>query len=172
MNQFDRRGPSRPWAAFACLTFLLSACSANETATSSSTSAETNTPVAPSGLELRQLSIESSGRTHHFRVEIAQSPEEQARGLMFRNELAPDSGMLFPFEKEREASFWMKNTVIPLDIVFVRTDGSIESIAAETEPYSLDPIRSGEPVAAVLEIAGGRAAQLGIVPGDIVTWQN
>lgn len=126
---------------------------------------------SPGGLELRPLRIESDGKRHDFTVEMARSPQEQARGLMFRTELAPDAGMLFPFEPAKTASFWMKNTPIPLDIVFIRADGTIESIAAETEPYSLAPVQSGEPVAAVLEIAGGRAAALGIEPGDTVRWQ-
>ena len=72
----------------------------------------------------------------------------------------------------RPASFWMKNTVIPLDMIFVRPDGTIARIAADTVPYSLDPVDSGEPVSAVLEIAGGRAAELGIAEGDKVSWRR
>ena len=105
-------------------------------------------------------------------VEMARTSQQQAKGLMFRTELAPDMGMLFPFPRPKPASFWMKNTVIALDLLFVRSDGTIESIAANAEPYSLDPISSGEPVAAVLELAGGRAAELGLKPGDTVTWRD
>ena len=127
--------------------------------------------LSPAGLKLVPLTIDSGGKRHGFTVEVAQSSQEQAQGLMFRTGLAPDAGMIFPFGTTRPASFWMKNTVIPLDIIFVRADGSVESIAANTVPYSLDPVSSGEPVAAVLELAGGRAAQLGIKPGDIVKWR-
>ena len=101
---------------------------------------------------------------------MAASSLEQARGLMFRKELADNAGMIFPFPEPRMASFWMKNTVIPLDIIFVRADGTIESIAANTEPYSTTPVASGEPVTAVLELRGGLSAQLGIVAGDKVEW--
>lgn len=128
--------------------------------------------LSEAGLRLIPLTISSKGKRHNFTVELAATTEEQARGLMFRTELAPDRGMIFPFTRERMGSFWMKNTVIPLDIIFVRSDGTIESIAANTTPYSLDPVESGEPVAAVLELAGGRAAELAIKPGDKVDWQQ
>ena len=91
-------------------------------------------------------------------------------GLMYRDKLAPDRGMIFPFDPPRDASFWMRNTLIPLDMIFVRADGSIANIAANTVPYSEVPMTSEGPVAAVLEIAGGRAAELGIKPGDKVEW--
>jgi uncharacterized protein len=118
------------------------------------------------------LTIKSQGKTHRFIVEVAGSPEQQERGLMFRKSLPSNGGMIFPMQPARTTSFWMKNTVIPLDMIFIRTDGSIARIAAETIPYSLDPISSGEPVSAVLEIAGGRAATLGIVEDDIVNWKG
>ena len=122
------------------------------------------------GLEQARLTIRSGSREHHFIVEIARTPEEQAQGLMNRQSLAPDRGMLFPMDPPRLASFWMKNTLIPLDIIFIRADGTIASIAANTVPLSLDPVPSGGPVAAVLEIEGGRAAELGIRAGDKVEW--
>ena len=128
--------------------------------------------LSPAGLDLVPLTIKSDGKTHSFTVEMARTSQQQAQGLMFRTELAPDAGMLFPFPSPKPASFWMKNTVISLDLLFVRADGSIESIAANATPYSLDPISSGEPVSAVLELAAGRAAQLGIKPGDTVTWRD
>jgi uncharacterized protein len=89
---------------------------------------------------------------------------------MHRQSLAPDRAMIFPYDPPQPASFWMKNTLIPLDIIFIRPDGTVESIAANTVPLSLEPVRSEEPVAAVLEIAGGRSAELGISPGDKVDW--
>jgi uncharacterized membrane protein (UPF0127 family) len=122
------------------------------------------------GLEQVPLTISSGSRTHRFVVEVARTPEEQQYGLMNRNDLAPDRGLGFPFDPPRDASFWMKNTLIPLDMIFVRADGSIANIAANTAPLSLEPMMSEGPVKAVLEIAGGRAAELGIKPGDKVEW--
>ena len=122
------------------------------------------------GLEQIPLTISSRGRNHRFVVEVAATPEEQAYGLMNRSSLAPDRGMIFPMDPPRDARFWMKNTLIPLDIIFIRPDGTIANIAANTVPMSLDPVPSEGPVKAVLEIAGGRAAELGIAPGDTVNW--
>jgi len=95
---------------------------------------------------------------------------------MYRTDIPADGGMLFaPYPAgggaPREASFWMKNTPTSLDIVFIRADGTIAHIAENTVPLSEDQVRSGEPVAAVLEILGGKAAELGISPGDKVSWQ-
>lgn len=134
-------------------------------------SQQTDAPRSEAGLKQVPLVIRSAQARHDFVVEVAESGAEQAKGLMFRTGLEPDKGMIFPFAEDRIASFWMKNTVIPLDIIFIRRDGTIESIAANTVPYSLAAVRSGEPVATVLEIAAGRAAELGIRPGDTVTWQ-
>lgn len=122
------------------------------------------------GLQQVQLTVTSSTGEHRFTVEVAKTAEEQAMGLMYRNKLAPDRGMVFPFDPPRDASFWMRNTLIPLDMIFVRADGSIANIAANTVPYSEEPVASDGPVKAVLEIAGGRSAELGIKPGDMVKW--
>ena len=89
---------------------------------------------------------------------------------MFRTRMGADEGMLFPFDPPRQASFWMKNTVIPLDIIFIGPDRLVSNIAANATPYSLDPLPSAGTAAAVLEINGGRAAELGIVPGAKVAW--
>lgn len=118
------------------------------------------------------LTIKSAKTTHKFLVEVARTPAEQERGLMFRAHIDPNGGMIFPMDPPRFASFWMKNTVSSLDLLFIRTDGTIARIAADAVPYSLSPIESGEPVAAVLEIAGGRAAELGISEDDKVTWKH
>lgn len=134
------------------------------------TSAEGNAQSAGTRA-LTPLTIESKGKRHAFRVEVARTAEEQSRGLMFRERLDPDRGMIFPLAPPRYASFWMKNTLIPLDMIFVRADGTIASIAENTVPHSLAPVTSDEPVAAVLEIAGGRSAELGIGPDDMVVWQ-
>lgn len=117
------------------------------------------------------LEIKTTKGKLNFRVEIARTPEEQARGLMFRTSLPEFGGMIFPMVPPREASFWMKDTVIPLDIIFIRSDGTIARIAANTIPYDLTPVTSGEPVVAVLEIAGGRAKTLGIAENDRVIWK-
>jgi len=150
--------------------FSLSGCYARtgETATSNQQSEKT---LSEAGLRLVPLSVQTSDAVHDFVVEVAETSSQQARGLMFRTEMPSDKGMIFPFPEDRVASFWMKNTVIPLDIIFIRRDGTIESVAANTTPYSLDSVRSNEPVATVLEIAAGRAAELGIGPGDTVTWR-
>jgi uncharacterized membrane protein (UPF0127 family) len=116
------------------------------------------------------LTITSAGGEHRFTVEVASTTEQQAMGLMYRNRLAPDRGMIFPLDPPRDASFWMRNTLIPLDMIFVRTDGTIANIAENTVPYSEEAVRSDGPVAAVLEIAGGRSAELGIKAGDKVEW--
>lgn len=127
--------------------------------------------VSPAGLELVPLDIGSHGHTHHFIVEVAATPEQQQHGLMFRQHVGPAEGMIFPFMPPRPATFWMKDTPVPLDMVFIRADGTIASIAVNTVPYSLDPVGVGEPVAAVLEIAGGRSVELGIEAGDRVRWR-
>ncbi|WP_051504363.1 DUF192 domain-containing protein [Sphingomonas jaspsi] len=125
---------------------------------------------SPAGLEQVPLTIVSSGKTHRFTVEVAASPQEQQTGLMYRQEMARDHGMIFPFDEVRIASFWMKNTYIPLDLIFVRKDGSIANIAENAVPMSLEPIYSDGDVAAVLEINGGESAELGIKAGDKVSW--
>ena len=164
-------------ALLACA--LLAACAADsDTAQTDNGDAASGSAVvdgielAPSGLDLVPLTIESGDKSYKFSVEVARTAQEQARGLMFRTELAPDKGMIFPFDAPRPANFWMKNTQISLDIIFVRSDGSIESIAANTVPYSLDGVPSGEPVAMVLELAAGRADTLGLKAGDIVKWTD
>ena len=167
---------SRELLASVLLAFALLACRAAEPAANVSQSVpEAPAPAqarrtAPSGLELVPLEIRSAGGTHRFTVEVARTPDQQSLGLMFRASLAADEGMIFPFPYPREASFWMRNTLIPLDMIFVRADGTIARIAANTVPHSEESVTSGEPVAAVLELRGGRAAELGIVEGDQVVW--
>lgn len=123
-----------------------------------------------SGLEVIPLSITSLGRAHNFRVEVARTPQQQAQGLMFRTAMGPDEGMLFPFDPPRVLSFWMRNTVLSLDLVFIGPDRRVINIAARATPYSEQSIVSDAPGIAVLELNGGRAAELGIVPGARVDW--
>ena len=137
-----------------------------------STATATSTPaVHPvSGLKVIPLTVTHAGRAHTFRVEVAASPDQQEQGLMFRTAMGADEGMIFPMDPPRGASFWMRNTVIPLDIVFVGSDGRITNIAANAVPYSETPLLSTALVKVVLELNGGRAAALGIVAGDTVRW--
>ena len=123
-----------------------------------------------SGLRVVPLTVVHQGQRHVFRVEVARSDFEQAKGLMFRTAMGADEGMIFPMRPPRGASFWMRNTLIPLDIIFVRADGRISNIAANAIPHDETPLSSIGPVAAVLELNGGRAAALGIVAGDTVEW--
>ena len=90
---------------------------------------------------------------------------------MFRRALPPDEGMVFPYDPPQPVGFWMKNTLIPLDMLFIGADQRVGRIAADVPPLSLDTVPSGIPVTAVLELRGGRAAELGISVGDRVEWQ-
>ena len=124
-----------------------------------------------SGLDIVPLTVTTAaGQEHAFMVEVARSREEQARGLMFRTELGPNEGMIFLRNPPDIASFWMKNTPLPLDIIFIGPDRRISNIAAMAEPYSLESVYSVGPVLGVLELRGGRAQELGIEPGDLVEW--
>ncbi len=132
--------------------------------------AQTQATHPESGLAVIPLSVTSAKGEHGFRVELAKSRFEQAKGLMFRTAMGADEGMLFPLDPPRTASFWMKNTVIPLDIVFIGRNRRILNIYDNAEPYNERPILSEGEAAAVLELNGGRAAQLGITAGDKVSW--
>lgn len=128
-------------------------------------SQEAGHPIAfaSSRLEL----ITASGR-HRFAVELAETDDQRSRGLMFRPFLAADAGMLFIYPDDRIISMWMKNTLIPLDMVFISADGRVVSVHERAVPHSLRPITSGVPARAVLELAGGSASRLGIRAGDRV----
>ena len=114
------------------------------------------------------LVIDTGARQIKFDVELALNDVERARGLMFREKLGPYEGMLFDFYREEPVGFWMKNTLIPLDMVFIAGDGTIRHIHANAKPHSTDTIPSEYPVRAVLEINGGSARLLGIKAGDKV----
>ena len=119
--------------------------------------------------DLQQIEIATKSGNRSFMVELARNDEQRARGLMFRKELPDGRGMLFDFQEEQDVSFWMKNTYIPLDMIFIRADGTIRRIAANTEPLSERGVPAGGPVRYVLEVIGGTARKLGIEPGDKVT---
>jgi uncharacterized protein len=114
------------------------------------------------------VTLVSDTQANFISVEIADTDELRARGLMFRHRMPEDQGMLFDFGKPRPAAMWMKNTLMSLDMFFIRTDGTIAAIAENTEPKSLDTISVSEPVKAVLEMAGGSAKRLGIKVNDRV----
>jgi uncharacterized protein len=118
--------------------------------------------------ERTQLAIESSSGTLNFEVELAITPEQRQQGLMFRESLDADQGMLFDFGDTVPVTMWMRNTFIPLDMLFIDADGRIARIVADTEPLSDAVIGSGDPVRAVLELAAGTSAELGIAVGDRV----
>ena len=129
---------------------------------------------SPKALDADQESIlwiETASGAKEFTVEIARTRKEQQRGLMHRRDLAQDAGMLFPFREERHASFFMKNTYIPLDIIFLASNGTIVRIAERTEPLTTISHHSPGKVAAVLEINGGLSDELGIRVGDVVHHQ-
>lgn len=148
----------------------LAACSPMAADAGQKVSATPSARHPVSGLEVVPLTIVSANGRHVFRVEVARSDAEWSKGLMFRTALGANEGMIFVDRPVQPASFWMKNTVIPLDLVFIGPDRRIESIAANAVPYSLSPIPSKGAVMAVLELNGGRAAQLGLATGDRVEW--
>lgn len=156
--------------AIAAAFLALAACTPHS-ADGSAASATSTPAVHPlSGLKVIPLTVTHAGKAHVLRVEVAASPREQEQGLMFRTAMGADEGMIFPMDPPRGASFWMRNTVIPLDLVFVGSDGRISNIAANAVPYSEVPLLSTGSVKGVLELNGGRAAQLGIAAGDKVSW--
>lgn len=119
-------------------------------------------------MTVEPVEVATSSGVVVLEVEVAQTDEERTKGLMFRKSLPDHHGMLFDFKTDQPVYMWMKNTYIPLDMLFIRSDGTIARIAAHTTPLSTETIPSGEPVRAVIEIAGGAAKQLGIAPGDRV----
>jgi uncharacterized membrane protein (UPF0127 family) len=153
---------------------VLAACSQGESATARAPAAASSAAPAArhpvSGLKVVDLLVRGSGE-HAFRVEVADTAEAQSRGLMYRTELGDFEGMIFPSAAPEPRSFWMKNTPLSLDIIFVGPDGRITNIAANTVPYSLDPVSSAGLASAVLELRAGRAAALGIKPGDKVEYK-
>ena len=156
---------------------MIAACSpqaASEPPTSATSGAQvvagapSTHPV--SGLEVVPVTLTLEGGEHIIDAELAATPQAQARGLMFRTEMGADEGMIFPYENAHVLSFWMKNTVIPLDIIFIGPDQRVINVAANAVPYSLTPVTAEGVASAVLELNGGRAAELGIGPGTKIDW--
>jgi len=125
-------------------------------------------PLAAAALEAEPLSLVTETGEHKFTVEIADQPDNRAKGLMFRRSLGDDAGMLFVYETPQRISMWMRNTYIPLDMVFITADGRVHRVERGTEPFSEEVIDSGEPVLAVLEVKAGTADRLKLKPGDKV----
>lgn len=124
-------------------------------------------PAAAQDFARSRLEVQTvAGGRHAFTVELAATPDQLAQGLMFRKSLPADGGMLFDFGRDQVVSMWMKNTLIPLDMLFVAADGRVVGIAERTIPHSLSTITAPAPVRAVLEVNGGTAERLGIRPGD------
>jgi uncharacterized protein len=119
-------------------------------------------------MQREALTLRTANGEIPIQIEVTETEQDKAMGLMFRTELAENAGMLFPYKPAQEVTMWMKNTYIPLDMVFIRADGTVHRIQARTEPLSETTIASGGPVTAVLELAGGSAEKLGLKPGDKV----
>jgi uncharacterized membrane protein (UPF0127 family) len=122
----------------------------------------------PLNWERGSLSVETASGVHTFSVEIADEPDERERGLMYRTEMAADAGMIFAYDSPQIITIWMKNTVLPLDIIYVNEQGRVMTIAPDAEPYSLKLISSQKPVVAAIEFNAGTAARIGLKPGDTV----
>lgn len=125
-------------------------------------------PAKAQSLPTSPLTIEQNGKTFKFTVELADTDKEREIGLMHRNQLAEDRGMLFNFYTEQQLSFWMRNTFIPLDMLFIHKDGKVEFIAQNVQPHDERPVGPRTPVLAVLEVPAGTAARLGLTPGAVV----
>ncbi len=170
--------PKTLWNRAASLALLIAAVGCSPLAAGSTsaqgaatTASEAQLSVHPvSGLTVVPLTATTAGGTHVFKVEVAATPAEQERGLMFRTAMGAEEGMIFPMNPPRPSAFWMKNTVIPLDIIFIGADHKVLNIIANAVPYDLSQLPSDGAAAGVLELNGGRAAQIGLKPGDRVTW--
>ncbi len=164
------------FALGAALALLLAACSpqaASEPSPGSSAAAEASAPATHpvSGLPVIPVTLTLTGGAHVIDAELASTDLEKARGLMFRTEMGADEGMLFDYsDNPHVLSFWMKNTVIPLDIIFIDAERRVINVGANAVPYSEVPVVADGIGIAVLELNGGRAAELGIGPGTQLDW--
>lgn len=125
--------------------------------------------VAQTPIDSTELVIKTSSGKHAFKIELARNDRDRAQGLMFRKELADDRGMLFDFDTDRPVAMWMKNTYIPLDMIFIRSNGTIANVARNTVPLSETVVEAREPVRYVLEVGAGVAARINAAPGDQVS---
>lgn len=178
MNTQKTIWPKMFWNRAASLTLLIAAVGCSPLA-AGSTSAQGTATTAPaaqlsvhpvSGLTVVPLTVTTASGPHVFKVEVAATPGEQERGLMFRTVMGADEGMIFPMDPPRRTAFWMKNTVIPLDLIFIGADHKVLNVIANAVPYDLAQLPSDGAAAGVLELNGGRAAQIGLKTGDTVSW--
>ena len=157
----------RPFLAALMLVAVVSGCGTTPSAATREPAVETAVRRLPAIL---LTIVTNDGRRHSYTVEVARTSDEQAQGLMDRRTMPRDAGMIFPFPAPRPAAFWMHNTYIPLDMLFLLADGRIESILADVPPLNEEQRRSLGPVAAVLELNAGEAARIGATPGDLVEY--
>jgi uncharacterized membrane protein (UPF0127 family) len=158
----------------ACSPQAPAAQSPNEQSAPAQSTPATSVPAEQqpqTGLREVPLTIQSKNGAHRFTVQVAATPAQQEKGLMFVTSLGDDRGMIFPYQPPQETSFWMKNTLIPLDIIYIGVGGKIVRIV-NAKALDETPLPSGAPVIGVLEIRGGRAAELGIREGDKVSWTH
>lgn len=125
--------------------------------------------ATPAQLDIVTVRVEAGKKVHNYKAEVARTPEQQAQGLMHRKAMARDAGMIFPFPEPRMASFWMANTYLPLDIIFISPDGRVVNVG-EGVPLTTRTVESTGPAGAVLELNRGEAARIGLKPGDKVSW--
>lgn len=157
----------RPFLAALMLVAVVSGCGTTPSAATREPAAESAVQRLPA---IPLTIVTNDGRRHSYTVEVARTSDEQAQGLMDRRSMPKDTGMIFPFPAPRPAAFWMHNTYIPLDMLFLLADGRIESILADVPPLNEEQRRSLGPVAAVLELNAGEAARIGATPGDLVEY--
>jgi uncharacterized membrane protein (UPF0127 family) len=161
---------ARHSGAIACAIGLV-ACSPVAADAGAHATAKAVATVHPvSGLKVIPLSVTTATGVHRFKVEVAATFEEQEKGLMFRTAMGADEGMIFPMDPPRRTAFWMRNTVIGLDIIFIGADHRVLNVATNALPYDETPLPSAGNAAGVLELNAGRAAQIGLKPGDKVAW--
>jgi uncharacterized protein len=129
-------------------------------------------PANAESLETKPLTIITASGNHRIKVEVADSDPERNMGLMFRRSLAEDAGMIFIYPQDGPISMWMRNTYIPLDMIFVRSDGTVHRVESDTQPFSEQTISSGGNVRAVIELKAGSAERLGIKAGDKVDFET
>jgi uncharacterized protein len=127
-------------------------------------------PAFADALSKGTLTLETATGPHQFNVEVASTPQERERGLMLRPSLPAESGMLFLYETPQPIAMWMKNTIIPLDMIFIDAWGKVNRIESSTEPFSLDPIPSDGDVIGILEVNAGVAEKIGLKTGDKVIY--
>ncbi|WP_340588748.1 DUF192 domain-containing protein [Erythrobacter alti] len=133
------------------------------------TAAAADANVSAAGLEIIPVTVTTDSGTHVIQTEVAATFEEKQRGMMFRTEMGPNEGMIFPYDEPQQLGFWMRNTVLPLDIIFIDENRTVINIA-DGVPYSEESVYSDRDAIAVLELIGGRSAELGIEPGDRIDW--